>query len=83
MGYMESLVLTKCYSTKSLCYWKDMLVMPASEHIMEALGYLDKLQYNCWLSNNMTFKALIVETLELKRVAMEIMDLIKSYELSC
>ena len=57
--------------------------MPASDHIMESLGYLDKLQYNYWLSNNMTFKALIVETKELKRVAMEIMDLIKSYELSC
>lgn len=83
MGYMESLVLTKCYSVKSLCYWKDILVMPASDNIMSALGYLDELQSNCWLSNNMTFKALIVETKELKRVAMEIMNMIKEYELPC
>lgn len=83
MGYMEALVLTKCYCIKSLCYWKNMLVMPAYNNIMTALGYLDKLKSDSELSDNPTFKALLVEIEQLKRIAMEIMNTIKCYELPC
>lgn len=41
MGYMEALVLTKCYSVESLCYWQNMLVMPASNNFMTALANLE------------------------------------------
>ncbi|MGO1469559.1 MAG: hypothetical protein ACTHW2_06030 [Tissierella sp.] len=83
MGYMEALVLTKCYCVKSLCYWKTKLVMPASKNINLALNYLNKLKSNPNLSCNPTFQALIVETEELMEIAMEIMDLIKCYDLPC
>lgn len=83
MGYMESLVLTQCYSIKGLCYWKNMLVMPAYENITLALGYLDELKSDYEISCNPIFKLLIVETEGLKNTAMEIMDTIKSYKLPC
>lgn len=83
MGYMEALVLTKCYSVKSLCYWKNKLVMPADENITLALEYLDQVKedYGVWC--NPIFRELILETKELMEVAMEIMDTIMCYNLPC
>lgn len=83
MGYMEALVLTKCYSVKSLCYWKEELVMPASENFMKALEYLDKLKTDSELSSNPVFKVLIRESEGFMKVSMEIMELIKRYNLPC
>lgn len=83
MGYMEALVLTRCYSEKSLCYWKNKLVMPASDNFMKALDYLDKLKSDSELSCNPVFKALIFESKGFMKVAMEIMELIKRYNLPC
>lgn len=83
MGYMEALVLTKCYSVKSLCYWKNMLVMPASNNFMTALGNLERLESDNELSSNPTFKVLLIEVEGFKKVAMEIMETIKCYDLPC
>lgn len=83
MGYMEGLVLTKCYSVKSLCYWKNKLVIPAYENISSGLMHLGKLESDPEISSNPTFEALIVETGELKKVAMEIMDTMDYYRLPC
>lgn len=83
MGYMESLVLMRCYSIKGLCYWKNELVMPAYENLTEALKLLDELKLDDEIACNPIFKILICETEELKKIAMEIMDTIKYYNLPC
>ena len=83
MGYMEALVLTKCYSIKSLCYWKNHLVMPADEHIAMAIDYLNLLQSNCRISRNPIYKELMAEVAGLSNVANEIMKTIEYYQLPC
>lgn len=83
MGYMECLVLTKCYSIESLCYWKNALVMPAYSNIMSGLDYLHVLESDYETSHNQTFMALLAEIQGLKEVAMEIMETIKCYNLPC
>lgn len=83
MGYMESLVMTKCYFISSLCYWKNMLVMPAYNNLMLAFKHLEELKSDADISANLIFKELINETEGLKRVAMEIMDTMKYYNLPC
>lgn len=52
MGYMEALVLTKCYSVESLCYWQNMLVIPASNNFMSALANLENVESDKELSSN-------------------------------
>lgn len=83
MGYMECLVLTQCYSIRSLCYWKNELVMPADENFAIGLDYLNLLKSNCRMSRNPKFKLLMVETAGLSNVANEIMKTIECYHLPC
>ena len=83
MGYMEALVLTKCYSIQSLCYWKNMLVMPADENIAIGVDNLNLLESNCRISRNPTFKILMNEIAGLSNVANEIMQTIECYHLPC
>ena len=83
MGYMESLVLTKCYDIESLCYWKNILVMPADENIAIGVDYLNLLESNCRISRNPTFKTLMIEIAGLSNVANDIMKTIEYYHLPC
>lgn len=83
MGYMECLVMTKCYYVESLCCWKNQLVMPAYNNITVALKFLDKLTIDPAATSNRHFKMLINKTEKLKQTAMKIMDDIKLYNLSC
>ncbi len=83
MGYMESLVLTKCYSVNSLCYWKNQLVMPAYNNITFGLKSLDMLKSINVIQSNPTYQQLLVEVDSLKKVALEIMNTIKLYNLPC
>ena len=83
MGYMESLVFTKCYSVTSLCYWKNKLVMPADENFAIGFNYLNLLESNCRISRNPIYKKLMVEVAGLSNVANEIMRTIEYYNLPC
>lgn len=67
----------------SLCYWRDRLVMPAYNNITSAFGYLEKVKSDPEAESNPTFNELIVETEGLKKVAMEIMNIIGYYNLPC
>ena len=82
-GYMEALVLTKCYSEMSLCYWKEELFTPALESFMAALDDIDKLKKNSRFVCNPTFKELLKVLDEFKDLAMEIQETIKKYDLPC
>lgn len=80
-GYMESLVLTKCYSPFSISYWIYQLVEPAAQHFSEALDYLDEWKEYSHISPNKEFQKLLDTTVEFKKTSEEIMRLIKTYNL--
>ena len=40
-GFMENLVITKCYSSQSLCYWYEELVSPAFESFLNSFSIID------------------------------------------
>ena len=83
MGYMEALVLTKCYDLESLCYWKNMLVMPSDENIAIGVDYLNLLESDDEISCNPLFKILMHEVAGLSNLANKIMRTIECYHLPC
>lgn len=82
-GYMEALVLTKCYSPQSICYWLNNLVNPASKHFMEALKCFDKIKMPSTVPHNSDYHKLIGIIDEFKIVSNEITGNIKFYNLTC
>ena len=82
-GYMEALVLTKCYNEASLCYWKNKLFTPALESFMSALENIDNLKIYPRFACNPTFRELLKIIDELKALAMEIQMTIREYGLHC
>lgn len=82
-GYMECLVVTKCYTPASICYWLNKLVIPASQHFMEALNHFDKLKTTTDIMELNEFRRLVEEVNEFKKVSMKIMKETKLYNLHC
>lgn len=80
-GYMESLVVTTCYSPFSIKYWKDALVSPADKHFMEALMHLNQLKKIDEFKDHESFKELMTKIDGFKRISSEIMDAIGLYNL--
>jgi len=82
-GYMESLVVTKCYSPLSICYWLNSLVYPAVHHFTIALEYLDKVKADSTFANIDVFQRLLTEIDNCKQVSMKIQQTISLYNLQC
>ena len=80
-GFMESLVLTKCYSPFSINYWIYQLVYPAAQHFSEALENLDKMKQSSPLNQNKEFEQLLVTVEEFKKTSDEIMRLVRTYNI--
>lgn len=82
-GYMECLAVSKCYTSASMCYWLNKLVIPASQHFMEALNHFDKLKATTDVMELSEFRRLVEEINEFKKVSMKIMRETKLYNLHC
>lgn len=79
MGFMECLVLTKCYSVQSLCRWKNELFMPSYHCFCQAVNALSQVRVPC----NPMFTKLLCEAEEVKKVYMQIMQTTQLYNLPC
>lgn len=82
-GYMASLVLAKCYSPLSICYWKNSLLESAIESFTEALAHLDRLKKLHHVATNNTFQEMLLEIDDFIKVSEEIQETIKLYNLEC
>nr|WP_025774404.1 hypothetical protein [Clostridium botulinum] len=82
-GFMEFLVVTKSYSPESICYWIMNLVTPASNNFMKALSFIDILKNIHIFGTNSEFKNLTMEIDKFKKIAMEIMNATKLYNINC
>lgn len=78
-GYMECLVLTKCYSRNSICYWVNNLVNSASQHFVEALNSLDKFK----TKDLMGYRRLQDQLTNFKMLFTRMSEDIKTYNLVC
>jgi hypothetical protein len=43
-GYLESLVINKCYTNASISYWLHRLLYPACQHFKEAMFHLQAVE---------------------------------------
>ncbi|MBO0576390.1 hypothetical protein EXQ42_16900 [Clostridium botulinum] len=80
---MECLVVTKSYSSESICYWTINLLIPAFNNFMKALSFIDILKNTHTFETNSQFKNLTMEMDEFKKAAMEIMNAAKLYNINC
>ncbi|MHB9921974.1 hypothetical protein CF091_00255 [Clostridium botulinum] len=79
----QCLVVTKSYSPESICYWIMNLVTPASNNFMKALSFIDILKNIHIFGTNSEFKNLTMEIDKFKKIAMEIMNATKLYNINC
>jgi len=82
-GYMECLVLTKCYNPQYIDYWKTGLLFPATKFYIKALGYIENLSEYYQLICNDNFHTLLRELEKLKMSLKEIVDTLKLYKFTC
>ncbi|PIH05355.1 hypothetical protein CS538_05875 [Clostridium combesii] len=79
----QCLVVTKSYSSESICHWIMNLVTPASNNFMKALSFIDILKNIHTFRTNSEFKNLTMEIDKFKKIAMEIMNATKLYNINC
>lgn len=75
-GFMENLVISKCYSSQSLCYWYEELVAPAIDSLLNAFSIID-----IYPSLNKELLYLHEEFIKMMEITNEIDDLISKYNL--
>ncbi len=75
-GYMENIVITKCYSSQSLCYWYEELVTPTVDSLLNAFSIVD-----IYPSLNKELSCLHEEFVKMIEIVNDIDYLISKYDL--